>query len=120
MAELLRYQCEDGSEPFTEWLAGVRDKVAQARIRLRLRQAEAGNLGDVCCVGDGVFELRRIHIAYRRRLQGLFRTPGTAIVILLCGGDKRHQVAASGAPSIIGWTGKRGKHEQIKERRFAP
>jgi putative addiction module killer protein len=57
--ELLRYQREDGHEPFTEWLKTIRDKVAQARIRIRLRQAEAG--GDSDTVGEVVIELR-IHI----------------------------------------------------------
>lgn len=36
--ELLRYQREDGREPFTEWLRTVRDPLAQARIRIRLSQ----------------------------------------------------------------------------------
>jgi putative component of toxin-antitoxin plasmid stabilization module len=38
MIELLRYQRDDGREPFTEWLDNLRDKIAQARIRIRLRQ----------------------------------------------------------------------------------
>ena len=47
MIELLRYRHEEqGQEPFTEWLNSLRDKVAQARIRIRLRQVEAGNFGD--------------------------------------------------------------------------
>jgi putative component of toxin-antitoxin plasmid stabilization module len=37
MIELLRYRWEDGREPFTEWLNVLRDKAAQARIRVRLR-----------------------------------------------------------------------------------
>ena len=41
MIELFRYQREDGREPFTEWLDGVRDRVAQARIRVRLRQVQS-------------------------------------------------------------------------------
>jgi putative component of toxin-antitoxin plasmid stabilization module len=44
--ELLRYQREDGREPFTEWLDALRDKFAQARIRIRLRQVQAGKFGD--------------------------------------------------------------------------
>lgn len=44
--ELLRYRCDDGREPFTEWLLAVRDKVAQARIRVRLRQVQMGHFGD--------------------------------------------------------------------------
>jgi len=38
MIELLRYQRENGQVPFTEWLNKLRDKIAQARIRVRLRQ----------------------------------------------------------------------------------
>lgn len=44
MIELLRYQRDDGREPFTEWLDGMSDKVAQARIGIRLRQVQAGDL----------------------------------------------------------------------------
>jgi putative addiction module killer protein len=89
--ELFRYQREDGSEPFTEWLSAVRDKTAAARIRVRLRQVEAGNFGDCEAVGEGVIELR-IHVGagfrvYCGRL-------GKAVVLLLCGGDKRTQVRA--------------------------
>ncbi|MGB7550270.1 MAG: hypothetical protein WBM15_01745 [Chromatiaceae bacterium] len=51
MIELIRYQREDGREPFTEWLESVRDKMAQARIRIRLRQLEPGNYGDSVPVG---------------------------------------------------------------------
>ena len=61
MIELFRYQHEDGLEPLTEWLSALRDKVAQARIRVRLRQVQAGNFGDVEPVGNGVSELR-IHV----------------------------------------------------------
>lgn len=41
MTELLRYRQENGREPLTEWLNGLRDRVAQARVRLRLRQVQA-------------------------------------------------------------------------------
>ena len=36
MIHLLRYRREDGREPFTEWLNGLRDLKARARIRVRL------------------------------------------------------------------------------------
>jgi putative addiction module killer protein len=58
MIEIFRYQRKDGREPFTEWLESVRDKMAQARIRIRLRQVETGNFGDCEAVGEGVIELR--------------------------------------------------------------
>jgi hypothetical protein len=58
MIELIRYQRADGREPFGEWLSALRDNATKARIRERLRQVEAGNLGDIASVGNGVFELR--------------------------------------------------------------
>ena len=88
MIDLLRYQREDGHEPFTDWLASIRDKVAAARIRVRLRQVEAGNFGDCDAVGEGVIELR-IHVGAGYRVYcGRY---GQTIVILLCGGDKTTQ-----------------------------
>ena len=90
MIELLRYQRENGREPFTEWLNAQRDKLAQARIRVRLRQVQAGNFGDVEPVGDGVSELR-IHVGAGYRVY--FGRRGKAMVILLCGGDKGSQAA---------------------------
>lgn len=90
MIEVFRYRRDDGHEPFTEWLNGIRDKVAQARIRVRLRQIEAGNLGDNEPVGEGVSELR-VHVGAGYRVY--FGRHGKAVVLLLCGGDKRSQTA---------------------------
>ena len=88
--ELFRYRREDGREPFTDWLAGLCDKVAVARIRVRLRRVEAGNFGDCEPVGEGVTELR-IHVGAGCRVY--FGRHGTTVVILLCGGDKSSQAA---------------------------
>jgi putative addiction module killer protein len=88
--ELLRYQREDGSEPFTKWLTGLRDKAAEARIRVRLLRVEAGNFGDCEPVGNGVTELR-IHVGAGYRVY--FGRHGKSLVILLCGGDKGSQAA---------------------------
>lgn len=90
MIELLRYQRDDGREPFSEWLNGLRDKVAQARIRVRLRQVQAGNFGDCEPVGEGVSELR-VHVGARYRVY--CGRHGRTVVLLLCGGDKGSQVA---------------------------
>lgn len=86
--ELLRYRRFDGKEPFTEWLDGLRDKAASARIRIRLRRIEAGNLGDCEPVGEGVSELR-IHIGAGYRVY--FGRSGQKVILLLCGGDKSSQ-----------------------------
>lgn len=90
MIEVLRYQRDDGREPFTEWLNAVQDKVAQARIRVRLRQLQAGNFGDCEPVGEGVIELR-VHVGAGYRVY--CSRHGKAVVLLLCGGDKSGQAA---------------------------
>jgi putative addiction module killer protein len=90
MIELLRYQRADGREPFTEWLHSVRDKEAQARIRVRLRHVQAGNFGDSEPVGEGVLELR-VHIGAGYRVY--CGRHGKSVVVLLSGGDKSTQVA---------------------------
>jgi putative addiction module killer protein len=88
MIEIFRYQREDGREPFTEWLESVRDKMAQARMRLR--QVEAGNFGDCETVGEGVIELR-IHIGAGYRVY--CAKHGKTVVLLLNGGGKSGQSA---------------------------
>ncbi len=80
----------NGEEPFTEWLQSVRDKVAQARIRIRLRQVEAGNMGDCEPVGEGVTELR-VHVGAGYRVY--CGQHGKTMVVLLCGGNKGSQAA---------------------------
>ena len=69
-------------------MSGVRDKIAAARIRVRLRQVEAGNFGDSEAVGDGVIELR-VHVGAGYRVY--CGRHGKTVVILLCGGDKSTQ-----------------------------
>ena len=90
MLEILRYQREDGREPFTEWLNAIRDKIAQACIRIRLRQVQAGNFGDCEPVGEGIIELR-VHVGAGYRVY--CGRHGKTVVLLLCGGDKASQVA---------------------------
>ena len=90
MSELRRYQLEDDSIPVTEWLHGLRDTRARAKIEVRLRRVSVGNFGDCQPVGEGVSELRvDVGAGYR----GHYGKHGQASVILLCGGDKGSQQA---------------------------
>ena len=82
MLEVLR------TTEFIEWLTGLRDIQARARIAKRIDRIAQGNFGDAKSVGDGVSELRfdfgpGYRIYYARR--------GNVVVILLCGGDKDSQ-----------------------------
>ena len=88
--EVFRYQTEDGKEPLADWLESLRDKQAQAKIRVRIRRLEAGNFGDCYPVGEGVNELRE-HLGAGYRVY--FGRHGQTVVILLCGGAKKSQPA---------------------------
>ena len=90
MVEVFRYQTESGKEPLTDWLQSMRDKRAQAKIRVRIKRLEAGNFGDCWPVGDGVNELRE-HLGAGYRVY--FGRHGQAVVILLCEGSKKSQTA---------------------------
>jgi putative addiction module killer protein len=90
MIEVFRYQTADGEEPLTEWLQSLRDRQAQAKVRIRLKRLEAGIFGDCEPVGDGVLELRE-HMGAGYRVY--FGRHGQTIVILLCSGAKKSQAA---------------------------
>jgi len=59
---------------FSAWFEGLRDIRARAQIIRRIERAQAGNLGDVAPIGEGLSVMR-----------------GNELVILLCGGDKGSQ-----------------------------
>lgn len=87
---VFRYVKENGSIPFSDWFSRMRDKVAQARIRIRLRQLEEGNFGDAKSVGRGVIELR-VHVGIGYRVYCARHDED--VVILLCGGGKHTQMS---------------------------
>lgn len=86
MVDVRRCQRVDGAVPLTEWLADLRDARVRAKLEIRLRRVSLGLFGGIKPVGEGVMELRedtgpgyRVYIGRQ----------GAALVILLCGGDKR-------------------------------
>lgn len=90
MIELRIYAKPDGEEPFTDWLRGLRDAQARARIRARLARLSRGNAGDSKSLRGGLMELRVDH-GPGYRVYGSRR--GDVLVLLICGGDKRTQAA---------------------------
>jgi putative addiction module killer protein len=76
------------TETFVQWLDGLRDLRARARVQVRIERLAAGNAGDVKAVGDGVSELR---IDYGPGYRVYFTKRGRRVVILLAGGDKHTQ-----------------------------
>lgn len=75
---------------FGQWLDGLRDVRARARVQVRIERLAAGNAGDVEPVGEGVSELR---IDYGPGYRVYFKKHGREVVILLAGGHKRTQSA---------------------------
>ena len=76
------------TEEFVAWLDDLKDKRAQVRIAARLRQAEAGSLGDWQPVEGEVSEMR-VHYGPGYRLYFVRR--GRVIVVILNAGDKSTQ-----------------------------
>lgn len=78
------------AETYAQWLDGLRDIHARARVLVRVERLAAGNPGDVKPVGEGVSEMR---INYRSGYRVSYTQRGREVVVLLAGGDKRTQVA---------------------------
>ena len=56
--ELEYYVTAEGQRPFKEWLEGLKDISARAKIRVRLDRVRLGNLGIDRSVRGGVHELK--------------------------------------------------------------
>jgi len=78
------------TDAYAEWLEGLRDIRARARVLARVERLAGGNPGDVKAVGEGVSELR---IDCGPGYRVYFTMRGRTIIILLAGGDKRTQTA---------------------------
>ncbi len=88
LQELRIYQRQDGTQPFTVWLAELTDRQASARIRVRLARLSLGNFGDCKALDGGVSELR---VDWGPGYRVYFARIGAAILLLLCAGDKTTQ-----------------------------
>lgn len=78
------------TEIFAQWLDGLKDRKAKARIQARIDRVEMGNFGDVAPVGEGISELR---IFYGPGYRVYFLQRGPVVVLLLSGGDKSTQTS---------------------------
>lgn len=87
MIELRVYTTTTGKAPFDEWVLSL-DRSTRVSITARLGRLQNGNFGDAKSVGGGVFELR---LDFGPGYRVYFGKEGTAVVVLLGGGDKSDQ-----------------------------
>jgi putative addiction module killer protein len=73
---------------FADWLDGLREARAKARILVRLRRLSLGNFGDWKSIGSGVSELR---VDYGPGYRIYLTRQGNSVLILLAGGTKKSQ-----------------------------
>lgn len=76
------------TDVFVEWLDGLRDIRARARVLVRIERLAAGNPGDVKPIAEGVSELR---VDYGPGYRVYFIRRGKELIILLAGGEKSTQ-----------------------------
>src|SRR5581483_3496721 len=86
--DILHYLTASEDDVVGEWLAGLPDRSARARVLARIARLAAGNFGDCKPVGEGVWELR---IGHGPGYRLYYAKTGRTTVLLLCGGDKRRQ-----------------------------
>ncbi len=88
MRRAILFRTNAGIEPYSEYVNALKDRVAAAKIRVRVARAELGNLGDHRGVGHGVIELR---IDYGPGYRVYIGLHGRELIVLLCAGDKSSQ-----------------------------
>lgn len=84
------YVTEEGSEPFSQWLASLRDKTVKTRLYARLKRVEYGNFGDCKRIKGtpGLYELRE---HYGSGFRVFYSIVGDRAVLLLAGSTKKDQ-----------------------------
>jgi len=87
MFDVVVYETESGHAPFDAWFNAL-DTQAALKVTTAIARIEAGNLGDVKPVGQGISE-RRITFGPGYRLY--FGQDGKKLVVLLTGGTKKRQ-----------------------------
>jgi len=82
------YTDENGKSPYAEWLEGLRDARAKAKVIMQVDKMELGLFGDSQPIGEGLSELR---IHYGPGYRVYYGKERQQVYLLLCGGDKSTQ-----------------------------
>lgn len=90
MITIRHYLTPDDRDLYTEFLKGLRDPVAKAKVASRVNRMASGNFGDHKPCREGVWELR---IDQGPGYRVYYSQVRNEIVLLLLGGDKKTQNA---------------------------
>lgn len=82
------FYTSSGKAPAKEWLNSIKDKLTQAILYKRIRQASLGNFGNHESVGQGVFEMK---IDFGPGYRIYYGIHNDEVILLLMGGSKRRQ-----------------------------
>ncbi len=87
MTEVLEYEDEDGSHPYSKWFASLNVQAA-LKVRTAIARMENGNFSNTKSVGQGVSEYK---LDFGPGYRIYFGKDGVKLVILLGGGTKKRQ-----------------------------
>lgn len=88
MHDIQDYVTAEGKDPFKDWIASLADRMARARLLARVHgwpPETSGTASPLRCV----WELKDHGPGYRV----YYARPGSRLILLLIGGDKRRQKA---------------------------
>jgi putative addiction module killer protein len=88
MNHVRHYLNSNGDDLYQQWVDGLKDRSAKARITTRINRVASGSLGDCKPVGSGVWELR---VDYGPGYRVYYAQAGKEVILLLLAGDKRQQ-----------------------------
>lgn len=86
--QVVHYVTPDAKDVYQDWLDKLKDMRARVAIQRRVDRLALGNFGDHRFCRDGVWELR-VDVGPGYRMY--YAQAKKALVVLLCGGDKRTQ-----------------------------
>lgn len=99
MINIVIFSTEKGKKPFLEWMEGL-DKSTRAIVKTRLNRVAVGNFGDCKTIVNGA-GLRELRISYGAGYRIYFGIKHKALVIILGGGDKKHNKRYSPSKKIL-------------------
>ena len=98
--EVRHYLTKAGRDAYQTWLDRLKDLRARVAIQRRVDRIASGNFGDHKPCRDGVWELR-VDVGQGYRVY--YARHASAVVVLLCAGDKRTQ-ASDIDTAVTYWT----------------